>query len=63
MGVVNSLNEPQDVVISGNNDLKLNFTAGSSLLTDTGFVDNNGLSLNQNRFTIYKKRSKYSLFF
>lgn len=47
IGVVNSVNDPQDIVISGNNDLKLNYTKGSSILTDIGFVDTDGLSPDQ----------------
>lgn len=48
VGILNNTNDPQDIVISGNNDLKLKYTAGSSMLTDTGFPDNAGISINQN---------------
>ena len=47
VGVVNSVNDPQDIIISGNNDLKLKYTKGSALFTDIGFINTNGLSLDQ----------------
>ena len=50
MGNINFVHEPQDIVISGNNDLKLKYVAGSSLLTDLGFTSTNGLSINQDTF-------------
>lgn len=49
IGIINTIMDPQDIVISGNNDLKLKYTKGSSLLTDTGFKNTGGLSLNQNK--------------
>lgn len=45
--VINSINSPQDIVISGNNDLKLKYTKGSALLTDIGFIKTDGLNLDE----------------